>query len=119
MTTAERYQAVSATLFDQAQIELDAGDLIQASEKFWGAAAQALKAIAQQRGWEHDSHAHFYRIVRNIVDETGDKDIATLFNAANALHVNFYEHWMKKDEILPLADQVSQLIERVDAVNHE
>ncbi len=118
MTTAERYQTVSATLFDQAQIELDAGDLIQASEKFWGAAAQALKAIAQQRGWEHDSHAHFYRIVRNIVDETGDKDIATLFNAANALHVNFYEHWMKKDEIMPLADQVRQLVERLDAVNH-
>ena len=119
MTTAERYQTVSATLFDQAQTELDAGDLIQASEKFWGAAAQALKAIAQQRGWEHDSHAHFYRIVRDIVDETGDKEIATLFNAANALHVNFYEHWMKKDEIMPLADQVSQLVERLDAVNHE
>ena len=115
MTTSARYQSVSTQLFDQAHIELEAGDLIQASEKFWGAAAQALKAIAQERGWDHDSHAHFFRIVRDLIDQTGDKHIATLFNAANSLHVNFYEHWMTEDEIRPLANQVGALIERIDA----
>ena len=117
MTTAERYQSVSAQRFDQAHVELDAGDLIQASEKFWGSAAQALKACAQERGWEHNSHAHFFRIVRDLIDETGDKHIATLFHAANSLHVNFYEHWMTEDEIRPLADQIGELIERLDALN--
>ncbi len=118
MTTAERYQAVSTTLFDQAHIELESGDLVQASEKFWGAAAQALKAIAQQRGWEHDSHAHFYRIVRNLVDETGDKELVDLFDAANLLHINFYEHWLEPDEIRTRALKIEQLIERLDHIEN-
>ena len=117
MTTVERYRSVSSTLFDQAQVELQAGDLVQASEKFWGAAAQALKATAQQHSWQHDSHAHFYQIVRNLVNETGDKGLVDLFNAANLLHINFYEHWMEPDEIQRLAEQVSQLLNRLEVIN--
>lgn len=117
MTTAQQYQATSATLFDQAQVELEAGDLIQASEKFWGAAAQALKAIAQTRGWEHNSHAHFYRIVRNLIDETGDDQLFDLFNAANLLHSNFYENWMEANEIRRLSTQVNQLIDHLTEID--
>lgn len=118
MTTAERYQAVSETLLDQAYAELDAGDLIQASEKFWGATAQALKALAQERGWEHGSHAHFYAIVRNLVDETGDHDLVELFGAANLLHINFYEHWLVEFEIRTFAQQVRELLDRLGAVHY-
>ncbi len=118
MTTAERYQAVSETLLDQAHAELDAGDLIQASEKFWGATAQALKALAQERGWEHGSHAHFYAIVRNLVDETGDHDLVELFGAANLLHINFYEHWLEEIEIRTFAQQTRELLDRL-AVIHQ
>ncbi len=117
MTTAERYQAVSSTLFEQGQVELDAGDLVQASEKFWGAAAQALKAIAQERGWDHSSHAHFFSIVRNLVDETGDHHLVELFNAANMLHINFYEHWLEDIEIRTLVDQVRLLLNRLDNID--
>ena len=116
MTTVERYQEVSATLLDQAHAELDAGDLIQASEKFWGAAAQALKAIAQERGWDHGSHAHFYAIVRNLVDETGDHHLVELFGGANLLHINFYEHWLEEIEIRTFAQQVQQLLHRLDEI---
>ncbi len=117
MTTAERYQAVSETLLDQAYAELDAGDLIQASEKFWGATAQALKALAQERGWEHGSHAHFYAIVRNLVDETGDHDLVELFGAANLLHINFYEHWLEEIEIRTFAQQVRELLNRLAVIH--
>lgn len=34
------------------------GDVIQASEKFWGAMAEAIKAVAESRGWEHAKHGH-------------------------------------------------------------
>ena len=118
MTTAERYQSVSAQLFDQAHVELEAGDLIQASEKFWGATAQALKAIAHERGWEHKSHGNFYRIIRNLADETGDRQIRILFQAADSLHANFYEHWMDREQILALADEVSQLLERLNNIKN-
>ena len=118
MTTAQQYTSTSAKLFDQARLELEAGDLIQASEKYWGAAAQALKAVAQTRGWPHNSHAHFYRIIRNLIDESSDTELFELFNAANQLHSNFYENWMQPREILQLADQVDELIRHLAEIHN-
>ena len=66
MTTAEQYRSTSTLLFDQAMVELEAGDLLQASEKLWGAAAQALKSVAERRGLKHDSHAQFYNIMATL-----------------------------------------------------
>ena len=37
--------------------ELDRGELEEASNKVWGAAAHAIKAVAERRGWEHYAHA--------------------------------------------------------------
>ena len=48
--TTRQYQQASAHFLAQAGQELVAGDLPQASEKGWGATAQMLKAIADQRG---------------------------------------------------------------------
>ncbi len=93
-----------------------AWDLLQASEKFWRAAAQTLKSVAQEREWEHDSHAHFFRIVRRLIDESGDNELFALFTAANSLHGNFYENWMNEAEIRTQSEQVRRRIERVAAI---
>ena len=116
MPSFDNYRSGSATLLGQAQIELETGDLIQASEKYWGATAQAFKAIAEERGWEHKSHAHLYRVLRNIVDETGDREITKLFNSANLLHINFYEHYMDREEMQPYIEDVSTLLDRLDDI---
>ena len=56
----QKYRDDSHRLLAQARAELDAGELRQASEKGWGAAALIIKAIAEQRGdWEHSRHRHF------------------------------------------------------------
>ena len=57
-----KYQQDSEYFLAQAGRELAAGDLPQASEKGWGAAAQILDAVAKQRGWEHNRHRHYLRI---------------------------------------------------------
>ena len=41
--------------------ELEDGDLTQASEKGWGAAAQMVKAVADERGMDHHYHAAVFR----------------------------------------------------------
>ena len=46
----QTYQQASQRFLAQAKQELAAGDLPQASEKGWGATAQILKAVAEQRG---------------------------------------------------------------------
>ena len=42
------YSEESQNLLTQAQAELDQGDLRQASEKAWGAAALAVKGVAAE-----------------------------------------------------------------------
>ena len=54
----QTYQQASQRFLAQAKQELAAADLPQASEKGWGATAQILKAVAEQRGWEHSRHRH-------------------------------------------------------------
>ena len=91
MTQFTKYRTTSAQFLAQAFEELEKGDLLQGSEKGWGAAAQAVKAVARQRGWEHKSHADLFVVVRHLVAELEDEDLHSDFHAARALHINFYE----------------------------
>jgi uncharacterized protein (UPF0332 family) len=56
MQQAHTYQERSREYLSKAFQELEAGDLTQASEKGWGAAAQMVKAVAHDKGMEHHSH---------------------------------------------------------------
>ncbi len=114
MATTEQYRSTSTHLFDQAMIELEAGDLIQASEKFWGSAAQALKSVAERRGWKHNSHAHFYNIMAQIEAETQSASLRRDFGSAAELHTNFYENWLDEDQIRRRVVDVRHFIEQLN-----
>ena len=106
--TSRAYQVASRQLLRQGKEELAAGDVRQASEKGWGAAAQIVKSIAERRAWQHRNHAALFTAVSRLVNETGDEDISLLFAVANSLHVNFYENWEEADNVgatwLPWSD---------------
>ena len=97
----------------QARRELADGDLAQASEKGWGAAAQMLKAVAQQRGWEHSRHRHHLVTASRLRSETGDGDIRRLFSTASALHENFHENEMETADVADGLDDVEVLIDKL------
>ena len=107
--TTQTYQQASQRFLVQARAELTAGDLPQASEKGWGAAAQMLKAVAEQRGWEHGKHRHLSR----IRSEMGDRDVYRFFSVANDLHGNFYENEMSPEDIAESLDDVQALLDRL------
>ena len=90
-TSAITYREAGRQLLAQARAELEAGDLRQASEKGWGAAAQMVKAVAETRGWLHNSHRSLFVVVREITEEAADPEIHDLFMFPNGLHINFYE----------------------------
>ena len=69
--SSEKYAAMSQRYMDQAEEEFEKGDLGQASNKAWGAAALALKSIAEQRGWNHNRHGLLYDISGQMADELG------------------------------------------------
>ena len=111
--TPQPYEQASEHFLAQARHELSDGDLAQASEKGWGATTQMLKAIAEQRGWEHHRHRHYHRAASGIRAETGDGDIRRLFDSASALHENFYENDMPPDEVAERLDDVRALMDKL------
>ena len=100
----------------QAYAELETGDLRQASEKGWGAAAQIVKAAAQNRGWEHDSHRRLFLTVNDLSDETGDPEIHRLFASPNLLHQNFYEDGAGYDIVTDHLGRTEQFIAKVESI---
>ena len=116
MTTTADYQASSRAMMAQSHSELAQGDLQQASEKGWGAAAQMMKAIADARGWEHGRHRHLHRIASRLRGETGDGDIRRLFAVASTLHENFYENQMTAADIEQDLADVERLLEKLEAL---
>ena len=111
MTTRTDYHIETATDFlVRAQAYLAAGDLLQASEKGWGAAAQAVKAVAESRGWDHNGHRQLHQTIRRLVDETGQSDMRDGFNAANVLHANFYDGFLETQDISENLERVEFLV---------
>ena len=108
------YQTKSRKLLVQGREELVCGDLLQASEKGWGAAAQMLKAIAERRGWEHGKHRHLSRVASHLRSETGDRDVFRWFQVAEALHGNFYENQMEPTDVGESLDDVERFLDKLE-----
>ena len=111
--SAQDYQQASERFLAETRAELSAGDLPQASESGWSATTQILKAIAEQRGWEHDRHRHYLLIVSQIRATTGDDAIRRLFSTASALHDNFYENATEAEDVSDGLDDVEALIDKL------
>ena len=108
------YRAASRELMAQAANELANGDSRQASEKAWGAAAQMVKAIAQDRGWRHDNHFLLYQAVDSLTQETGDRQIISLFHVAGNLETNSYENWQPSESVASGIRAVTRLLEKLE-----
>lgn len=98
----------------QGKEELASGDLLQASEKLWGAAAHAVKAAARRRRWRHGSHRNLVEAVDKLVAETDQPELRTFFGIAQTLHANFYENWLTRPFIEQAASQVEEFVDRVE-----
>ena len=112
----ETYAEAARHLLAQAQGELEQGDVRQASEKGWGAAAQMVKAVAERRGWEHRTHAGLFRVISDLATETGDNEIRNLFHVANSLHINFYENWNTAENVRAALSDVERLLEKLSSL---
>ena len=75
----------------RSQEYLAAGDLHQASEKGWGAAAHMAKAVALAQGMTYERHSHFHQVMNRARQLTGSDRLRLLHGRADVLHVNFYE----------------------------
>ena len=115
-TDADEYAALSRHFVLQAQEELDKCDRLQAWEKAWGAAAHAVKAVAADRGWNHNSHRLLFDAIDQIARDNEAHALRSLFQIANSLHQNFYENWQPDGVVQDGINEVKQLVELLDEI---
>ena len=112
-----KYAAMSRDYLARAEGYLRQGDLVQASEKSWGAAACALKSIAEQRSWNHQSHSLLFDLSNQVADEQGRPELRDMFVEANSMHQNFYENWMPEETVEQVVGRVKAYLAELDAAS--
>ena len=118
--SSNRYAELSQWCIAEAENYLRRGNNIQASEKGWGSVAQALKAIADDRGWNHGGHRRILDIIQQIADEQDDRqEMMRLFGAAQSLHTNFYEDWLDSNTIAGYMEDVRLLRLQLERIRGE
>ena len=94
MTTADTvayHQERSHHFLNLVDDELARGELEEASNKVWGAAAHAIKAVAERRGWQHHAHALLEEaVMRLIQEENAPQHLFGQYMMASAYHQRFY-----------------------------
>ena len=91
------YLRIHEELLGEADREYAVNNLVQASEKYWGAVAALLNAIGELRSWERHSHRDYAVIIERLADELGDNELRVLFDSVEKLHANFYHGFLDRE----------------------
>ena len=98
---------------EAADREFEAGDVLQGSEKMWGAASHAVMAVSQRRGWPYGSHNAMRIAVRRLSEEREDPFLRAAFGVAEKFHANFYHDFMEGEEREESITSVRLLVSRL------
>ncbi len=103
----------SEHFMQQATDELNAGDLRQAAEKAWGAAAQLVKALANRASLPHRSNEHLDTAMLNFCDEVRVPHLHQQWESARRLHQHFYDGNLNLPQVSGHIDNVRTLCETI------
>ena len=107
---AVRNGGICSELLTAARAELTAGDLLQASEKIWGATAFAVKAVAEKRRWFNEADWKLRRAAEIITTELGRLDVMGYYSLARDAHFNFYRHEYDARTLEMALDAAAELV---------
>ena len=109
--TAQDHLAAADTAFAS-------GDNLEGSEKMWDAAASALRAVVQPRGWRCDSHEDLFFAAKRLANETGDDLIMAGFvGSVSKFYYNSQYDYMESEDDFDLTREFARkFISRVLAL---
>ena len=113
---AQEHAQTALDFLEKADRHFAEGDQIQASEKLWGAAAQAVIAVSIERGWPHTSHPAMKRAAERLSEDHGDPLIAAYFGIAEKYHIDFYHLAMTEEAWEADRPKVRDVVTRVLAL---
>lgn len=109
----EEHKATAREFLAASDREFEAGDVLQGSEKLWGAATHALMAVMQSNGQAMKSHREMQNAARRLAIERNDVLIVAGFDAAEKFHINFYHGYMDDWQIEDGREDVREFVERL------
>ena len=115
MTIADHIQA-ARNFLDHSNREFAAGERMQESEKLWGAASQAVTALAKTRGWPHGRYNHRKHAVETVAGELNDTSLVLEFKLAHKFHANFYYDFLEDEDVQEDRLLVSNFVHRILAM---
>jgi hypothetical protein len=89
------------------------GDLVQASEKYWGAVTSLLNAIGEEEGLPHYSHKDLKEISIYLSEKEGDPEYTRLFSSVETLHSNYYHAFLREATFKAHAEDAKKLVEKL------
>ena len=118
MTTTVDYHAERSWHFlELVDDEVGRGNLEEAGNKLWGAAAHAIKAVAIKRGWPHGAHRDLEDAVMRLIDDEGAPAILlTYYGLANWFHSRFYGGPPDGDTIRHGKGQITEFIRLLEGL---
>ena len=119
VATTEEHREISAQFLSHAEDELRKGDLLQASEKAWGAVSHYVNSIARQRGWPLGSHRRLIDNANRLIntDTRHASHMRRLLRSIEALHANFYQAFLDEDSVRDGIGDAKELIGSLEALN--
>ena len=116
---AREYVESALDLIREAREELERGNVRQAAEKLWGAAALAVKAYAFWReGKRLTSHGELWEYMRLMAREVG-RWVRGAWMYANGMHTCFYEGWCAKEDAEDALKTIEKLVREVASLVKE
>ena len=110
---ALEYVEAAEDLLREAREELGKGNVRQAAEKLWGAAALAVKAYAYLReGKRITSHGELWEYMRLMAREVGHW-VRGAWMYAIGMHTCFYEGWCAREDVEDALKNIEKLVKEI------
>lgn len=110
----EHYRRLNGKFLKDAEELLRNKDYVQASEKFWGAVAEIIKAVAAKRGISLGTHRSLGNFIIKLDKEYPRLSLINDFSIANNLHINFYEDWMPPEIVEKNAEVARSFVRKME-----
>ena len=110
------YEAQAREFLAKSRGYLAQGDLHQASENGWGAAAHMAKAVAVAQGWTYETHSDFSLVIDQARRLTENSSLSGLRGIANELHGNYYRRKRHLDSGL-IGEDLERVAEMLDILH--
>ncbi len=91
----------------------DGDDHLKACDKLWNAAAHAITAVAQQRGWEHGNLASLHTAVNRLADELEEPLLSSCFSSVKIFRDNVEFDFMEDFQLKSSRPRARYFIERM------